>query len=84
MKVAYVTTYDARSLKGSNEWSGIGYYIAQSLEKQILSLEYIEPLSELACLKNRSSQTDESMVKTVGKATALFKEMRLKCFRKSA
>jgi hypothetical protein len=32
MKLAYVTTYDARSLKGSNEWSGTGYYIAQSAQ----------------------------------------------------
>ena len=51
MKVAYVTTYDARSLKGSNEWSGTGYYIAQSLEKQVLSLEYIGPLSDYVALQ---------------------------------
>lgn len=51
MKVAYVTTYDARSLKGSNEWSGTGYYIAQSLEKQVLSLEYIGPLSDSVVLQ---------------------------------
>lgn len=44
MKLAYVTTYDARRLKGSNEWSGTGYYIAQSLETQGISLEYIGPL----------------------------------------
>ncbi|KJH73152.1 glycosyltransferase family 4 protein [Aliterella atlantica] len=46
MKIAYVTTYNARSLRGSNEWSGTGYYIAQSLEKQSLSVEYIGPLKE--------------------------------------
>jgi glycosyltransferase involved in cell wall biosynthesis len=46
MKIAYVTTYDARSLKGSNEWSGTGYYIAQALEKQAFSLEYIGPLND--------------------------------------
>jgi len=51
MKVAYVTTYDARSLKGSNEWSGTGYYIAQSLEKQVLSLEYIGPLIDYVALQ---------------------------------
>lgn len=46
MKLAYVTTYDARSLKGSNEWSGTGYYIAQSLENQSIPIEYIGPLQD--------------------------------------
>lgn len=46
MKLAYVTTYDARILRGSNEWSGTGYYIAQSLEKQLITLDYIGPLQE--------------------------------------
>lgn len=46
MKLAYVTTYDARSLTGSNEWSGLGYYIAQSLENQFVPVEYIGPLED--------------------------------------
>jgi glycosyltransferase involved in cell wall biosynthesis len=46
MKLAYVTIYDARTLKGSNEWSGTGYYIAQALKNQEISLEYI------GCLKD--------------------------------
>jgi len=51
MKIAYVTSYDARSLKGSNEWAGTGYHIAQALEKQSISLEYIGPLQESTLLK---------------------------------
>jgi glycosyltransferase involved in cell wall biosynthesis len=51
MKLAYVTTYDARTLKGSNEWSGTGYYIAQSLENQSIPLEYIGPLKDPITLK---------------------------------
>ncbi len=50
MKIAYVTTYDARSLKG-NEWSGTGYYIAQSLENQAFPLEYIGPLNDPVLLQ---------------------------------
>ena len=50
MKVAYVTTYDSRSLKDYG-WSGTGYHIAQSLEKQDLSLEYIGPLSDFVALQ---------------------------------
>lgn len=52
MKIAYVTTYDARSLTGANEWSGTGYYIAQSLEKQAFSLEYIGPLNDPLILQS--------------------------------
>ncbi len=52
MKIAYVTTYDARSLTGANEWSGTGYYIAQSLEKQAFSLEYIGPLNDPVILQS--------------------------------
>lgn len=51
MKLAYVTTYDARSLQGSNDWSGTGYYIAEALKNQALSLEYIGPLKDPAALK---------------------------------
>jgi glycosyltransferase involved in cell wall biosynthesis len=51
MKLAYVTTYDARKLTGSNEWSGTGYYIAQSLKKQSLAVEYMGPLKDSIALK---------------------------------
>ena len=51
MKIAYVTTYDARNLQGANEWSGTGYHIAEALKKQALSLEYIGPLKDPAVLK---------------------------------
>jgi glycosyltransferase involved in cell wall biosynthesis len=43
MKIAYVTTYDARDIKN---WSGTGYYIARSLENQSIILEYIGSLTE--------------------------------------
>jgi glycosyltransferase involved in cell wall biosynthesis len=46
MKLAYVTIYDAQTLKGSNEWSGTGYYIAQALKSHMLPLEYIGPLED--------------------------------------
>jgi glycosyltransferase involved in cell wall biosynthesis len=51
MKLAYITTYDARTLQGSNEWSGTGYYIAQSLKNQAISLEYIGSLKDSLTLK---------------------------------
>jgi glycosyltransferase involved in cell wall biosynthesis len=43
MKVAYVTTYDARDVR---HWSGLGYHIARSLEGQGMQLDYIGPLRE--------------------------------------
>lgn len=46
MKLAYVTTYDARSLQGANEWSGTGYYIAQALKNQSILLDYFSPLAD--------------------------------------
>jgi glycosyltransferase involved in cell wall biosynthesis len=46
MNLAYVTTYDASKLSGSNEWSGTGYYIAQALKNQSIPLDYIGPLQE--------------------------------------
>jgi len=51
MKLAYITTYDARSLKGSNEWSGTGHYIAQSLKNQSIVIKYIGPLQDAITLK---------------------------------
>ena len=46
MKIAYATTYDASELTGSNDWSGSGYHISQSLENQGLMLEDLGPLEE--------------------------------------
>jgi glycosyltransferase involved in cell wall biosynthesis len=46
MKLAYVTPYDASSLKGDNIWSGTGYFIAKSLEKESFDLEYFGPFKD--------------------------------------
>ena len=43
MRLAYVTTYDATDI---GNWSGLGYYIARSLENQSISLEYTGPLRQ--------------------------------------
>jgi glycosyltransferase involved in cell wall biosynthesis len=51
MKIAYATTYDSRSLKGYDEWSGLGYYISQSLRNQGIDLEYLGPLEEKCALR---------------------------------
>lgn len=51
MKLAYVTTYDARGLQGSNEWSGTGHYIAQSLESQDINIDYLGPLIDPVTLQ---------------------------------
>ncbi|BAZ40633.1 group 1 glycosyl transferase [Calothrix sp. NIES-4101] len=51
MKLAYVTHYDATNLKGSNEWSGTGYYIAEALKRQHINLDYIGPLKDRLHLK---------------------------------
>lgn len=45
MKVAYITPFEARYQVPGN-WSGTGYYIAQSLAQQGISIEYIGPLIE--------------------------------------
>ncbi|MFO5494624.1 MAG: glycosyltransferase family 4 protein [Cuspidothrix sp.] len=49
MKIAYITTFDSRTL--SNQWSGTGYYIAQSLQKQSITLDYIGPLEDRLALQ---------------------------------
>lgn len=51
MKIAYITTYNAQTLSGTNEWSGLGYFIARSLKNQSLPLEYIGPLKDKLVLK---------------------------------
>jgi len=45
--MAYVTTYDALNVRS---WSGLGYYIAQSLEQQAISIDYVGQLKEKASL----------------------------------
>lgn len=49
MKIAYITTFDSRTL--SNQWSGTGYYIAQSLQKQSITLDYIGLLEDRLALQ---------------------------------
>lgn len=46
MKIAYVTNFDASTLLVSNNWSGTGYYIADSLKKQSIAIDYIGPLQD--------------------------------------
>jgi len=41
MKVAYASTYDARNI---HRWSGLGFYIADTLKNQGFDLEFIGPL----------------------------------------
>jgi glycosyltransferase involved in cell wall biosynthesis len=83
MKVAYVTTYDSRNLRGSNEWSGTGYYIARALQNQSLSIDFLGPLHEpiglntirktkrffnrLSTRKNYQSDADPLTLKTYAK-----------------
>jgi len=43
MKLAYVTQYDSTNIIN---WSGLGYYIAQSLLENNILVEYIYPLKE--------------------------------------
>ena len=52
MKIAYATAYDARSLKGSNEWSGLGYYISQTLNNQGIDMEYLETSARAIYIEN--------------------------------
>lgn len=46
MKLGYVTIKNAQQLGKATEWSGTGYYIAQSLKKQHTCLDYIGPLQD--------------------------------------
>ncbi len=43
MRIAYVTSYSAGDV---NNWSGLGYHIAQSLENQGMALDFVGPLQE--------------------------------------
>jgi glycosyltransferase involved in cell wall biosynthesis len=51
MRIAYVTPFDARNLSGRKNWSGLGYYIAQTLKNQSISLDYIGPLEDRLALQ---------------------------------
>lgn len=51
MKLAYVTTYDSTKLTGSDEWSGSGYYIAQSLKYQGIDVDHVGPLTDPTLFK---------------------------------
>ena len=46
MKLAYVTTFNARDLNVSDNWAGTGYYIPEALKKQSLPIQYIGSLKE--------------------------------------
>jgi glycosyltransferase involved in cell wall biosynthesis len=43
MKIAYISTYDARDI---SNWSGSGYYIARSLRDRSLHINYVGGLTE--------------------------------------
>jgi glycosyltransferase involved in cell wall biosynthesis len=51
MKLAYVTTFDARDLSISDNWAGTGYYIPESLKKQSIPIQYIGSLKEQFALQ---------------------------------
>lgn len=59
MKLAYITTYDAADI---HNWSGIGFTLAQALEKQSLSLQYIGSLREKHSLLYKSKQLAYRMI----------------------
>jgi glycosyltransferase involved in cell wall biosynthesis len=52
MKLAYATTYNAQDLKEFYNWAGLGYYIAQSLKHQSISLDYIGPLGDSIAIRS--------------------------------
>lgn len=43
MRIAYVTRHDSRNI---HEWSGLGFHIGRSLERQGLELDYFGPLEQ--------------------------------------
>jgi hypothetical protein len=53
MRIAYVTTYDARD---PSIWAGTGHYIAKALEAQGIELDYIGPLRESGALWLKAQQ----------------------------
>lgn len=53
MKIAYVTTYDARD---PSKWSGTGHYIARALEGAGCELEYLGPLQPAGAVLFKAAQ----------------------------
>lgn len=53
MKIAYVSTFDARLVQS---WSGLGYYIAKAIEHSGIEIEYIGPLKEKNSLFYKAKQ----------------------------
>ena len=51
MNIAFVTAYDAQD---KNDFGGRGYFMAQSLINQSLSLDYIGPLKQKSSIKFKS------------------------------
>jgi glycosyltransferase involved in cell wall biosynthesis len=51
MKIAYVTNFEAKNLAIRDNWSGLGYYIAQSLKNQDITVEYMGPLQDPVTLQ---------------------------------
>lgn len=46
MKLAYISTFNARDFNGLDNWAGTGYYIPESLKKQSIPIQYVGPLKE--------------------------------------
>ena len=46
MELAYVTIKNAQQLGKGTEWSGTGFYVAQALKEQSLSVDYLGPLQD--------------------------------------
>ncbi|MBW4421993.1 MAG: glycosyltransferase family 4 protein [Myxacorys californica WJT36-NPBG1] len=51
MKIAYASTFDAKTLSNPNNWAGTGYYIPESLKKQSISVQYVDSLKEQVTLQ---------------------------------
>ncbi|GEO07612.1 glycosyltransferase family 4 protein [Segetibacter aerophilus] len=68
MKIAYVTTYNALDI---HKWSGLGYYIAKSIEDQSNEIEYI---GNLNAKPNLSLRLKSKLYEKLGKNFALERE----------
>lgn len=49
LKIAYVTVYDGTNV---NNWSGLGYYISETLKKHVGEVEFIGNLKSRKFVKN--------------------------------
>lgn len=68
MKISYITTYDASDLKN---WSGLGYYIANSMINQNAEIDFIGNLTAKA---DYSLRLKSFYYKTLGKKFAFDRE----------